>query len=260
MKYVVVYDGMPDSKEALRYGLRRARVSAGELRVLCLYDPDAGVDYHEGRDAEALRESCRNIDDACQIIEEIGKDLDVRVVPFDEDVIEAAARHGEGEKTDAVIVCPRYRSIRAKVSCPVAIVPGSILVPVDNTGSAQGIVDEVVAEAEATAAPVILLGIIPIHLYSPSEGAVRQIEKETIAEMHRLRMMLAREGIDVTEMVRKGFPDEEISKVIQERDISIVLVAGGKKPSELAKAAFMLLNEPDKTTAPVLFLPPAVSE
>lgn len=260
MRFLVVYDGMPDSGEALRYGLRRTRVSSGELRVLCIYDPEAGGPYRDVGDGETLRESCRNIDDACRIIDEAGKGLDVRLIPVDDDVVEEAVRHARGEEADAVIVCPRYRAVSGRVSCPVSIVPGSILVPVDSTGSARGIVDEVVAEAEAAALPVILLGLVPIHVYNPSEKALRQLEKETVEEVQHMKMLLSREGIAVTEIIRSGFPDEEITKVVGERDISIVLVAGGRKPSELAKAALMLLNEPDKPTAPVLFLPPVVSE
>ena len=49
-----------------------------------------------------------------------------------------------------------------------------------------------------------------------------------------------------------GYPDEEILKAAEEFAVSLIMLpTGGKTPSELTKAAAILLEEPERIRRPV---------
>jgi len=67
--------------------------------------------------------------------------------------------------------------------------------------------------------------------------------------------LLKEQGIEVAEVVRSGYPDVEIIDVAKEHSVSLVLLpAGGKTPSELTKAAAILLDEPERLPMPIMLL------
>jgi nucleotide-binding universal stress UspA family protein len=67
-----------------------------------------------------------------------------------------------------------------------------------------------------------------------------------------MRTSLAAEGVEVSEVLRSGYPDEEILKAAEEYAVSLIMLpAGGKTPSELTKAASILLDEPERARMPI---------
>jgi hypothetical protein len=66
---------------------------------------------------------------------------------------------------------------------------------------------------------------------------------------------LSKEGVEVLEVTRSGYPDEEILKAAEEYSVSLVMLpSGGKTPSELTKAASILLDEPKQLRLPIQIL------
>jgi nucleotide-binding universal stress UspA family protein len=147
----------------------------------------------------------------------------------------------------------RYKAIAKKASCPVYIMPGLILVPVDNSEMLLADKEKILAEARATGSKVLLLGIVPIHLYNAAESKeLEQVSRGTAAMLKRMRASLAGPGVEVAEVIRSGYPDEEILKAADEYAASLMMLpAGGKTPSELTKAASILLDEPERARMPI---------
>lgn len=108
------------------------------------------------------------------ISESAGDGLRVRILSEEGDAIEEALRLSAAEKADLVLASPRYKALAKKASCPVYIMPGLILGPVDNS-----------------------------------------------------------------------------EVLLPDRETILLLPAGGKTPSELAKAASILLDEPERVRLPI---------
>ena len=114
----------------------------------------------------------------------------------------------------------------------------------------------IVNEAKAAGSKITLLGVVPIHLYGAEEKSeLEQVRMKTEAGLRKIKKALLEQGIEATETVRSGYPDEEILKAADEHAVSLIMLpAGGKTPSELANAAVILLDEPKKVLLPFLFL------
>ena len=256
MKILTLYDGTIPSKTVLQYGLRKAKATNGEIVVLQVFQSSLFIDYDAGPRAEeiARAEAARHRRDAETIINEAGQhDLRIRVLSEDGDAIEEALRVSAAEKTDLVIATPRYKALAKKASCPVYIMPGLILVPVDNSGTLLLDRETILAEARATGSKVLLLGIVPMHLYTAAEKKeLDRVSTGTAAMLKRMSASLAGQGIEVSEVLRSGYPDEEILKASDEYAVSLIMLpAGGKTPSELTKAASILLDEPERLHMPI---------
>jgi nucleotide-binding universal stress UspA family protein len=137
--------------------------------------------------------------------------------------------------------------------------PGIILVPVDNSETLLADKENIIEEARATGSKVLLMGIVPVHLYSPAEREeLEQVKKETAATVRKIKNALSGQGSEVSEVIRSGYPDEEILKAAEEYAASLIMLpAGGKTPSELTKAAAILLDEPERVHMPIELLPEA---
>jgi nucleotide-binding universal stress UspA family protein len=73
--------------------------------------------------------------------------------------------------------------------------------------------------------------------------------------MNAIEKTLAGRGIETGKILRSGYPDEEILKAADEFSASLIIIAaGGDAPSELSKAAAILLDGPERTGSPVLLL------
>jgi nucleotide-binding universal stress UspA family protein len=256
MKILTIYDGTLQSKAALQYGLRKVKEKAGELIVLQVFQNSQFIDYDAGPRAEeiARAEAARHRRDAETIINEAGRnDLRVRVLSEEGDAIEEALRVSAAEKVDLVLASPRYKAFAKKASCPVYIMPGLILVPVDNSDMLLRDRENILAEARATGSKILLLGIVPLHLYNAAEKKeLEQVSEGTAAMLKLMRTSLAAEGVEVSEVLRSGYPDEEILKAAEEYAVSLIMLpAGGKTPSELTKAASILLDEPERARMPI---------
>lgn len=258
MKILTIYDGTIQSKTALRYGINKAREKGGEILVLHVFQSSLFIDYDAGPRAEevARAEVKRHLQDAENMIRESGQDVSVKIMSVEGDPAEEALRISETEHAELILSSPRYRAILKKASCPVYIMPGTILVPIGSSEMSLTNKEDVIEETRATGSKVLLLGIVPVHLYSAGEKAeLEQVKKRTSAMVKKIKSALAKEGVEVSEAIKSGYPDEEILKAAEEYSASLIMLpAGGKTPSELAKAAAILLDEPERVRMPILFM------
>ncbi len=84
------------------------------------------------------------------------------------DPVEEALRVSKDEHAGLILASPRYKAIVKKASCPVPvyIMPGCILVPIDSSDMSVANKENIINEARATGSKVLLLGIVPVHVYS----------------------------------------------------------------------------------------------
>jgi nucleotide-binding universal stress UspA family protein len=259
MKILTIFDGTLQSKTALRYGLGKVEEKGGELIVLQVFQSSLFIDYGAGPKAEemARAEAKQQYQDAVNIIRDSGQTAPVRIVTEEGDPEQEILRLAVDEHADLILASPRFKSIVKSSPCPVFVMPGTILIPVDNSGWIMSDLGYIVNEAKNTGSKIALLGVVPIHLYGIEEKSeLEQVRMKTEAELRKIKKALLELGIEATETVRSGYPDEEILKAADDMAVSLIMLpAGGKTPSELAKAAVILLDEPKKVLLPILFLP-----
>ncbi len=116
MKIMVAYDGTLQSKEALTYGIGKAREKGGEVVALYVFNSPLFWDYDATPAAmdEARAESARFIDEARTIIREKGAGVRASLFSTDgnpDEVVVSFARH---EKVDVLLCPPKYARIIAK--------------------------------------------------------------------------------------------------------------------------------------------------
>ncbi len=258
MKILTIFDGTIQSKTALRYGIKKAKEKGGEVVVLHVFQNNLFIDYDAGPKAEeiARTEAKRHLQDAEKIIRDAGQDVSVKIVSVEGDPAEEALRVSAAEHAGLILTSPRYRSIIKKASCPVYVMPGTILVPIGSSDMPLANKEDIIQETKATISKVLLLGIVPVHLYSAGEKAeLEQVRKSTTATLKKIKSALTKEGIEVSEVIKSGYPDEEILKAAEEYSVSLIMLpAGGKTPSELTKAAAILLDEPERVRMPILLM------
>jgi nucleotide-binding universal stress UspA family protein len=255
MKILTLYDGTIQSKTALRYGLKKARETGGELIILQVFQSSLFLDYDAGPRAEELAraEAARHRLDAENIIYEAGEGAAVRMVSEDGEAVPAAVRLAETERVELLLASPRYKALARTAPCPVHIMPGTILVPVDSSEALMADKDLIIEEARATNSKVLLLGIVPVHLYSAAEKKeLDAVRGATGTGVGKILSALRGQGLQVSETIRSGYPDEEILRAAEEHSATLIMLpSGGKTPSELTKAAAILLDEPERIPLPV---------
>ena len=256
MKILAIYDGTIQSKIVLQYSLEKIREKGGELTVLQVFQSSLFMDYDAGPRAEELArtEARQHLRDAETIIRSSDTgDARVRILSVEGDPNEVVLRYSETRRVDLIVGSPRYNAIRIKSSCPVLLIPGIIMVPVDNSTNLLDDRQNIIAEAKATGSKVLLLGIVPVHLYSRGEKAeLERVRKQTIAVVEKIKSALSDEGLMVSEAIKSGYPDEEILKAAEEYTVSLIMLpAGGKTPSEMTKAAAILLDEQERIPLPI---------
>jgi nucleotide-binding universal stress UspA family protein len=259
MKILVAYDGTLNAKKALKYGIQKLLKTGGDMTVLQVFDSSLFVDYDAGPRAEELArsESARQLEDAKKFVSDIAMGLSVRFVAEEGSALAKIADQVSADRPDLVLAPPRLKEIATSLSCPVTIVPGTILVPVDNTASPAANIESIVTEAAATGSKVLLLGIVPVHLYSREERKeLERVRKETESSVKELKKTLSAKGIETLDAVRSGYPDEEILRAAGEHAVSLILLpSGSTTPSELSKAAAILLDGTERFRWPVLLMP-----
>ena len=260
MKILVAYDGTIHAKKALRYGIQKLLTTGGDLTVLQVFDASLFMDYDAGPRAEemARSESGRQLDEARKIVSESAADVPAKFITEEGNALDKIASQARADRPDLVLAPPRYKEIVGSLSCPVTIVPGTIIVPVDNSGSPTSNIEGIVREAAATGSKVLVLGIIPVHIYSKEERReLERVKKETTSSVKELKKALAARGIETLDAVRSGYPDEEILKAAGEHAASLILLpSGSTTPSELSKATAILMDETEQPKWPVFLLPP----
>ncbi len=261
MKVLTVYDGTIHSQTALAYGISKVKEKGGELVVLHVFHRALFIDYDAGPRAEeiARAEAKKHVRDAESIIQEAGKNVPVRMVTEEGDPEQELIRVADAEHADLILATPRYKAITKKAPCPVYVIPGTILVPVDNSETLNTELGDIVNEARATGSKVMLLGVVPVHLYGREEKReLDAVRKTTAAAVRKIKKALNDEDVAAEDIIRAGYPDEEILKAAEEYAVSLIMLpAGGKTPSELAKAAAILLEEPERVKRPVFIMHPA---
>jgi nucleotide-binding universal stress UspA family protein len=258
VKILTLYDGTLHAKSALQYGIKSVREKGGELVVLHVFQSSLFVDYDAGPGALELAsaESRQHRRDAENIIQKEGTDVKVRILTEEGDpereILDVAAT----EHADLILAPPRYKSIVKKAPCPVYLIPGLILVPMDDTDVQFENKEKIVEEALSTGSRVLLLGIVPIHIYSREEKEeLEKVRKDTGLRLNRMGKMLGERGIENEKIIRSGYPDEEIMRASIEFTASlIILPSGGSIPSELRKAALVILDEKDRMKSPLLLI------
>ena len=261
MKILSVYDGTIHSKNALQYGMQKIKKQGGELVVLHVFQSNLFLDYDGGPGAEeiARRESQRHLAEATALISEQANSLSVRLITEDGEPESEILRLVGSEHPDLLLVPPRFKAITKRVPCPVCLIPGTILVPVDDSDGILASLDQVVSEVRAMDSKVLLLGIVPIHLFSYSEKEeLKSVEKKTVGSVKKVKKLLAEQGIATTELIRSGYPDEEILKAADEFRVSLIMLpGGGKTPSELNKAAAIIIGAQENAENKMYLLPVA---
>jgi len=261
MNILLVYDGTLHAKKALRYGIKKLRQAdaGGQLTVLQVFDRRLFIDYDAGPQAEVMarKEASQGLAEARQIVSEQASGIDVRIISDEGDAFQKVTAYVDAERPGLVLAPPRYRELAKTLTCPFTLIPGTILVPMDNTGSPAASADRIVAESLSTGSRVLLLGVVPVHLYSREEKKeLERVKKEMTAAVKKLKRTLMDKGIVVSEIVRSGYPDEEILKAAAEHAVSLILLpSGGTMPSELSKAAAIILEESERLKWPVFLLP-----
>jgi nucleotide-binding universal stress UspA family protein len=199
----------------------------------------------------------RHLEWAKRHLEEHAAGLLVGILSEEGDTIARALYHAEADHIDLLLAPPRFQAVSASAPCPVRVIPGPILVPIDSSGSPAAGTERIVREATVTASPVLLLGVVPVHLYSREEKKeLESVRKETVAAVRLAKDVLASRGIEVRDVIRSGYPDEEILKAAAEHAVSLIMLpAGGLTPSELSKAAAILLEEAPRHHWVISFFP-----
>jgi nucleotide-binding universal stress UspA family protein len=261
MKVLTIYDGTIQSQTALHYGIGKVKEKGGELVVLHVFHGALFIDYGAGPRAEeiARAEAKQHVLDAENIIREAGKSVPIHMVTEEGDPEQELLRVADAEKADLILATPRYKAITKKAYCPVYVIPGTILVPVDNSETLNAELGDIVSEAKATGSKVMLLGVVPVHLYGIEEKReLDTVRKTTAASVRKIKKALNDQNVAAEDIIRAGYPDEEILKAADEYAVSLIMLpAGGKTPSELAKAAAILLEEPERVKRPVFIMHPS---
>ncbi|MDH4163392.1 MAG: universal stress protein [Nitrospirota bacterium] len=258
MKILVAYDGTVHAKKALTYGLKKVNGQGGELFVVQVFDPGLFVDYEGGPRAEELarREAALQLNEAKQMVDALGGAAATRIITEEGNAATRIDQIVRDENIDLALAPPRYKKLFGNLACPVMMIPGVMVVPVDNTNAALENIDMIASEALATNSQVILVGIVPEHLYSKEEkDELKKVKSETAASVEFLKKGLTEKRIATSEEIRSGYPDIEILRSAEKHGASlIILPSGGATPSELSKAASILLEEPRQRAQPFVLI------
>jgi nucleotide-binding universal stress UspA family protein len=116
MKIMVAYDGTLQAKEALVYGMDKAREKGGEVVALHVFNSGMFVDYDASVDAEGLakEESIRFIAEAKAIIREKGVGVKASLYSTEGNPTEEVIRFAKAEKVDVLLCPPKFTTIIKK--------------------------------------------------------------------------------------------------------------------------------------------------
>jgi nucleotide-binding universal stress UspA family protein len=113
MKIMVAYDGTLQAKEALVYGMEKAREKGGEVIALHVFNNRMFIDYDANVDAEAMArlESARFVEEAKSLIREKGAGVRTSLFTTDGNPEEEVVSFAKEKNVD-VLLCPsKFKSI-----------------------------------------------------------------------------------------------------------------------------------------------------
>ncbi len=116
MKIMVAYDGTLQAKEALVYGIDKAREKSGEVVALHVFNSGLFIDYDATVDARgvAKAEAEQFIDEAKSIIREKGKDVKASLYSTEGNPTEEVISFAKAEKVDVLLCPPKFTKIISK--------------------------------------------------------------------------------------------------------------------------------------------------
>jgi nucleotide-binding universal stress UspA family protein len=244
MKALIAYDGSLNSKKALEYGIRKVKETGGQLIVLHVFNSGLFIGYDASPNAERMAriESARFVEDARSMLDGTGPGLRSEIVVMEGNPADEVVRYAVAEHVDIIFAPPSGKAIVKNSPCPVSIVPGCILVPLDNTDVSTHTLERIRQEAKETASKVILLGIVPVHIYTKWEKKeLEKVKHDTSVVLKKVKKWLNENDTQTTEILRSGYPDEEITRVAGDHPVTMIVIpAEGNEPSELTKAAAIL--------------------
>jgi nucleotide-binding universal stress UspA family protein len=258
MKVLTIYDGSLHSKTALHYGIEKVEEENGELIVLFVFQSSLYIDYDGSPRAQkaARAEMDQQVRDVEKIIKETGSQAKIRIMTEEGEPEKELLHTAQSERADLILAPPRYKAIARTSPCPAYFIPGTILVPVDSSDMLMEKVDNIVAEAKRTGSKIMILGVVPVHLYGIEETKeLELVRKNTSISVKKMKKALSDRGIETDELIRAGYPYEEILKAADDLSASLIMLpSGGTAPSELTKAAAILLDEPAELKRPIYLL------
>jgi nucleotide-binding universal stress UspA family protein len=116
MKIMVAYDGTLQAKDALVYGMDKAREKGGEVVAFHVFNSPLFIDYDATPNAEALAraESDRFVEEAKAIIREKGKGVKTSLFTGEGNPDKEIIAFAREEHADILLCPPRYTSIIRK--------------------------------------------------------------------------------------------------------------------------------------------------
>jgi nucleotide-binding universal stress UspA family protein len=122
MKIMVAYDGTIQSKEALKYGMKKAGEKGGEVIALYVFNRPQFVDYDAtiGAQSAARREAAQFMEEAKKIMREHGKGVKSGLYSTDGNPEESVISFAKAEKIDLLLCPPHYKAIIRKYRASVA--------------------------------------------------------------------------------------------------------------------------------------------
>jgi hypothetical protein len=112
MKIMVAYDGTLQAKEALVYGMDKAREKGGEVVALHVFNNTLFLDYDEmGAEAMARRDSARFVEEAQALIREKSNGARASIFTTEGDPEEAMISFAKEKRADVLLCPPSFRGI-----------------------------------------------------------------------------------------------------------------------------------------------------
>ena len=113
MKIMVAYDGTLQAKEALRYGMDKAREQGGEVVALHVFHSGMFIDYDATVDAQGLAEAeaARFVEEAKAIIRKNGKGVKASLYSTEGNPTEEVLSFAKAEKVDVLLCPPKFTTI-----------------------------------------------------------------------------------------------------------------------------------------------------
>ncbi len=116
MKIMVAYDGTLQAKEALVYGMEKAREKGGEVVALHVFNSGMFIDYDAHVDAEAMarQESARFVEEAKSLIREKGNGVRASLFTAEGNPAEEVISFAKEKKVDLLLCPPKFKAIISK--------------------------------------------------------------------------------------------------------------------------------------------------
>jgi nucleotide-binding universal stress UspA family protein len=116
MKIMVAYDGTLQAKDALKYGIGRAKEKNAELIVSGVFDTGMFFAYEASRDArdEARTETTRFVSEAEEILRAKGAGVKASLVTMEGNPEREVLAFAKQENVDVLLCPPRFSALISK--------------------------------------------------------------------------------------------------------------------------------------------------